>query len=77
VKPDLVAVALALLIIGLSVKGTMFSRVQHRRTYWRIKLRLHPGHGFASCAELAGAGPAWPPSGTASESAPTCPGGPG
>ena len=52
-KPDLIVLALALLIIGLSVKGTVFSRVQHRRTYWRIKLRLHPGHGFASCAELA------------------------
>ena len=37
-KPDLIVLALALLIIGLSAKGTVFSRVQHRRTYWRIKL---------------------------------------
>jgi hypothetical protein len=47
-----VAVVLALLTMGLVIKATVFSKVQHRRTYWRIKLRLHAGPGFASIAEL-------------------------
>jgi type IV secretion system protein VirD4 len=52
-KADLIAaIVAALLAAGLSVKATLFSRVQQRRTYWRIKLRLHPGEGFASFAEL-------------------------
>jgi len=49
----LAAVVLVLVALGLFVKGTMFSRVRQRRTYWRIKLRLHPGEGFASFGELA------------------------
>ena len=52
-KADLIAaILLALLVLGLVVKGTVFSRVPQRRTYWRIKLRLHPGEGFASFTEL-------------------------
>ena len=53
-KTDLIAaIVLALVAAGLAVKGTVFSRVPQRRIYWRIKLRLHPGEGFASFAELA------------------------
>ncbi len=53
-KTDLAGfLVLVLLVAGLAVKGTVFSRVPHRRTYWRIKLRMHPGEGFASFGELA------------------------
>ena len=52
--PDLFpAVLVALFAAGLAVKTTLFSQVPHRRIYWRIKLRMHPGEGFASFAELA------------------------
>jgi type IV secretion system protein VirD4 len=53
-KADLIAAIVAALVAaGLAVKGTVFSRVPQRRIYWRIKLRMHPGEGFASSAELA------------------------
>jgi type IV secretion system protein VirD4 len=50
--PALLTAAALALAAALTIKGTVFSRVQHRRIYWRIKLRLHPGPGFASYAEL-------------------------
>ena len=65
------AVLVALFAAGLAVKATLFSGVQQRRIYWRIKARLHPGEGFASFAELAWRWSGWRPSGMASGSGPT------
>ena len=42
-----------LLIIAVSARVTLFSAQRVRRMRWRIMLRLHPGPGFASYAELA------------------------
>jgi hypothetical protein len=48
----LALLALAL-VIGISVRVTLFSSQRVRRMRWRIMFRLHPGPGFASYAELA------------------------
>ncbi len=52
-NPALIAAAALALAAALTVKTTVYSRARPRRTYWRIKLRLHPGPGFATYAELA------------------------
>ena len=41
-----------LVLLGLSVRLTVFSGNRIRRMRWRIRLRLHPGPGFATTAEL-------------------------
>jgi type IV secretion system protein VirD4 len=41
-----------ILVIALTLKVTLFSSQRVRRMRWRIMLRLHPGPGFASLAEL-------------------------
>jgi hypothetical protein len=48
----LITLALAL-VVGLSAKLTLFSSHRVRRMRWRIMLRLRPGPGFATLAELA------------------------
>ena len=40
------------LVLGLAVRCTVFSGLRIRRMRWRIRLRLHPGPGFATTAEL-------------------------
>jgi hypothetical protein len=40
-------------VLAMSARSTVFSGNRVRRMRWRIKLRLHPGPGFASHAELA------------------------
>jgi type IV secretion system protein VirD4 len=50
--PLIGAAAAALLAAALFVRFTAFSGNRIRRMRWRIRLRLHPGPGFASTAEL-------------------------
>ena len=40
------------LVLGLTARWTVFSGRRIRRMRWRIRLRLHPGPGFATTAEL-------------------------
>ena len=46
------ALGLALVLAVLFVRFTVFSADRIRSVRWRIRLRLHPGPGFASIAEL-------------------------
>ena len=46
------AAAALVLAAGLFVRFTVFSGDRIRPMRWRIRLRLHPGPGFASVAEL-------------------------
>jgi hypothetical protein len=49
----LIAAAAAVLLAGaLFVRFTVFSKDRTRSVRWRIRLRMHPGPGFASFAEL-------------------------
>jgi type IV secretion system protein VirD4 len=48
-----IAVIAAVLALGLTVRLTVLSGNRVRRARWRIKLRMRPGQGFASHAELA------------------------
>ena len=50
---DVILVAIALvLVLGLTVRFTVFSGDRIRRLRWRIRLYLHPGPGFATIAEM-------------------------
>jgi type IV secretion system protein VirD4 len=50
---DTILAAIALVLaLGLTVRFTVFSGSRIRRMRWRIRLRLHPGPGFATKAEL-------------------------
>ena len=48
----IVAGVVLLLLAGLSLRFTAFSGDRIRATRWRIRLRMHPGPGFASFGEL-------------------------
>ena len=48
----ILAVIALVLVLGLAVRCTVFSGHRIRRMRWRIRLRLHPGPGFATTAEL-------------------------
>src|SRR5260370_41839333 len=50
--PSIAAVIVLLLAAGLFLRFTVFSGNRIRSIKWRIRLRLHPGPGFASFAEL-------------------------
>jgi type IV secretion system protein VirD4 len=50
---DAILTAIGLgLALGLAVRLTVFSGRRIRRMRWRIRLRLHPGPGFATTAEV-------------------------
>jgi type IV secretion system protein VirD4 len=50
---DTILAAIALVLgLGLTARWTVFSGRRIRRMRWRIRLRLHPGPGFATTAEL-------------------------
>ena len=50
---DVILVAIALvLVLGLTVRFTVFSGDRIRRLRWRIRLYLRPGPGFATIAEM-------------------------
>ena len=49
----LILAAVALALLGaLILRGTVFSGNRIRAMRWRIRLRMHPGAGFASIGEL-------------------------
>jgi type IV secretory pathway TraG/TraD family ATPase VirD4 len=50
--PSIAAVIVLLLAAGLFVRFTVFSGNRIRSIRWRIRLRMHPGPGFASFPEL-------------------------
>jgi hypothetical protein len=50
--PLIAAGAVLLLLAGLFLRFTVFAGDRIRSIKWRIRLRMHPGPGFASFAEL-------------------------
>ena len=61
-----------LVLAGLFVRFTVFSGDRIRAIRWRIRLRLHPGPGFASIGDCGSAGPATLRSATAPGPGPAC-----
>ena len=61
IMTDVVLAAIALvLVLGLTVRLTVFSGNRIRRMRWRIRLRLHPGPGSPPPPSCCSAGPGWP-----------------